>query len=217
MLAAAMKPNPATTCMVVERAPPRRPVTDNFDPASSRQVAAAEPDAIRGSEAAGPCADVPATEAGRINLREPPKSGRSAVSGTPSRNAQPTTGRDLSPVNNHRWAGPVSSATCNPEPTAGRGHVLLVADDALMREIFADGLQSGGYRVGCAKDDEAGCAALGANRFDLLLTDHDLRGLSGLDLLRSVRVRLLDLPAILISGNMPWDETDLLELLSPGA
>jgi DNA-binding response OmpR family regulator len=109
--------------------------------------------------------------------------------------------------------GQMLAAALKPNPAPN----CTVIERAPPRKPVAENSYRASSRQVCATDGEAGCAALGANGFDLLITDHDMRGLSGLDLLRRVRARLLDLPAILISGNMPWDETDLLELLPPGA
>jgi DNA-binding response OmpR family regulator len=77
-------------------------------------------------------------------------------------------------------------------------------------------LWAAGYRVSSAEDGEEGWSALCAGSYDLLITDHDMPRLSGLDLLRRLRAVKFDLPVILISGNMPWAEPDLLGMLQPG-
>ena len=100
---------------------------------------------------------------------------------------------------------------------ASAGHILLVDDDAEIRGLIALLLGDAGYRVGCAADGEAAWSALCAEQFDLLITDHEMPKLTGLDLLRRVRSGPLDLPAIMISGFMPWGEADIEELLPPGA
>ena len=100
--------------------------------------------------------------------------------------------------------------------TAIPGRILVVDDDADVREILGRGLRRAAYRVSCAVDGEAGWEALRSDRFDMLITDHEMPRLSGLDLLRRVRAAPLDVPVILISGEIPWAETDLLRLLPPG-
>jgi DNA-binding response OmpR family regulator len=98
-----------------------------------------------------------------------------------------------------------------------RNSILVVDDDAGVREVLANLLRRSGYRVSCANNGEAGWEALCANSFDALITDHAMPRLTGLDLLRRVRSGPLKLlPVILISGKMPWDEADLLELAWPG-
>ncbi len=105
----------------------------------------------------------------------------------------------------------------DPGRAAPAGQILLVDDDAEIREPIALLLDGAGYCVGCAADGEAAWEALCAARFDLLITDHEMPRLTGVELLRRVRARPLDLPAIMISGLMPWSEPDLKSLLRPGA
>ena len=65
--------------------------------------------------------------------------------------------------------------------------ILLVEDDAAICQLNAQVLARSGYRVDAAADGSAGWDALHANNFDLLITDHDMPVLSGLDLVRKVR------------------------------
>ncbi len=110
-----------------------------------------------------------------------------------------------------------SAGTGDPASPAPAGRILLVDDDSAIRGILTALLEDAGYRVRSAADGEAGWDALRAGRFDLLITDHEMPGLTGLELLRRVRADPLRLPAIMISGFMPWDEDDLEWLLQPGA
>lgn len=103
-----------------------------------------------------------------------------------------------------------------PESAAIDNHILIVDDDVGVRHVLEQVLCAAGYRISCAADGEEGWDALGAGDFDLLITDHDMPRLVGLDLLRRLRCGASDLPVILISGAMPWNEADLPELLQPG-
>ena len=100
---------------------------------------------------------------------------------------------------------------------ASSAHILLVDDDPAIRGTVAFLLEGAGYRVGCAADGEAGWHALCADRSDLLITDHEMPKLTGLELLRRVRAVSRHLPAIMISGCPPLGEPDLESLLQPGA
>jgi DNA-binding response OmpR family regulator len=100
---------------------------------------------------------------------------------------------------------------------ASAGHILVVDDDPEIRKIIALLLSGAGYRVDCAADGEAGWDALCADSFDLLIIDHEMPKLTGLELLRRVRAGPLHLPAIMISGFMPSGEADLEWLLRSGA
>jgi len=102
------------------------------------------------------------------------------------------------------------------DPISSRSHILIVDDDAGIRFVLERVLCAAGYRVSSADDGEAGWGALCADSFDLLITDHDMPRLSGLDLLRRLRDVRFELPVILMSGRMPWEEADLLEVLKPG-
>ena len=94
--------------------------------------------------------------------------------------------------------------------------VLVVDDDAQIRNILADVLRGAGYLAHCAEDGEAGWEAFRANHFDALITDHEMPRLCGLDLIRRVRAVPLKVPVILMSGRMPCDEGSLSQLLPPG-
>jgi DNA-binding response OmpR family regulator len=110
-------------------------------------------------------------------------------------------------------------STSQNQPLSANGHnnILIVDDDASVRDILGTFLRRSGYRVSSANDGEAGWEALCANSFNALITDHDMPRLTGLDLLRRVRSGPLRvLPTILISGEMPWGEKDLLDLVWPG-
>jgi DNA-binding response OmpR family regulator len=109
---------------------------------------------------------------------------------------------------------PANSAQTNPGARAA--HVLVAEDDGPLRAVIATWLSAAGYRVSGVADGEAAWDALCADTVDVLITDHDMPGLTGLELLRRVRAGPLRLPVILISGRMPWSAIDLHALLPPG-
>lgn len=94
--------------------------------------------------------------------------------------------------------------------------ILVIDDDRGVANLLAEALSRAGYLVACADNGEAGWTALCAGDFDLLITDHSMPLLSGLDLLRRIRANSFNIPAILISADMPPNVADLIELLSPG-
>jgi DNA-binding response OmpR family regulator len=68
------------------------------------------------------------------------------------------------------------------------GHVLVVEDDADLREVMAGALASDGHRVVEAADGRAALDALGAQRFDLVLLDVGLGpGPDGVEVCRRLR------------------------------
>src|SRR5688572_22149432 len=81
-----------------------------------------------------------------------------------------------------------------------KGNVLVVDDEASLRSALADGLRAAGYLVETAAD---GFKALG--RFDefspdLLLTDLNMPGMDGVELLRKVKEHDAELPVVLMTG-----------------
>ena len=104
-----------------------------------------------------------------------------------------------------------------PYRAASSAHILLVDDDPAIRGTVTMLLKNAGYRVGCAPDGEAGWHALCAAPADLLITDHEMPKLTGLELLRRVRAVSRRIPAILMSGCPPQGAADLEALLHPGA
>ena len=78
--------------------------------------------------------------------------------------------------------------------------VLIADDDALLRETLGDCLSGLGYEVRTAADGSAAVAELGRARCDLLVSDVDMPGLSGFQVLEWVRARWSELPVILMSA-----------------
>lgn len=103
-----------------------------------------------------------------------------------------------------------STKASNPD------RILLVEDDSTLRHLVYKGLKNADYQVTCAIDGEEGWRVLCAFTFDLLITDHEMPKMTGLNLLRRIRTQALRVPVILMSGSMPWSEADLLRVLQPG-
>ena len=87
------------------------------------------------------------------------------------------------------------------EPAPGHGRVLIVEDDRGLLEVYADLLMDAGFEVAVASDGQAALRALQAEPFDVVLSDVVMPGSNGVDLLRAVRTRDLDVPVVLVTGN----------------
>ena len=96
------------------------------------------------------------------------------------------------------------------------GHEVLVVDDeAVVLTVLREALRRGGYRVTTAASAEEAIDLMHKRRFDLVLTDKNLPGASGLDVLRAAR-NLNPAPAIvLITGYSSFDSA--VEALDIGA
>jgi PAS domain S-box-containing protein len=87
------------------------------------------------------------------------------------------------------------------EESAARGRALLVDDEHLVRMSTADMLTDLGYQVvETASAEEALALMRSDEAFDLLVTDHLMPGMTGVDLARIVRAEQPDMPVLLVSG-----------------
>src|SRR5579871_3579925 len=72
-------------------------------------------------------------------------------------------------------------------PERGRTTVLVVEDDAAMRELLSEALTDEGYRVELAPGGRAGIARVREGGVDLVVTDVKMPDLDGLDALQEIR------------------------------
>jgi CheY-like chemotaxis protein len=95
--------------------------------------------------------------------------------------------------------------------------ILVVEDNEAIRELNVQVLAHSGYRVDGAEDGAAGWELLNARNFDLLITDHEMPGLSGLELIKQVRSAGMPLPIIMATGTLPAEELGRLPWLQVDA
>jgi EAL domain-containing protein (putative c-di-GMP-specific phosphodiesterase class I) len=92
-------------------------------------------------------------------------------------------------------------ATIADPPDRFRGRVLIVEDDRCLLEAYADILLESGYDVAAASNGTGALRALDGDAFDVVLTDVVMPGCTGVDILRAVRERDLDVPVVLVTGS----------------
>ncbi len=99
-------------------------------------------------------------------------------------------------------ASPTPPRSPEPEPPGGTESVLVVEDDALVRDFLFTCLGGAGYPVQVATTAEQGIAVLesGEARVDLVVTDIVLPNASGLELVRRARELRPGIPVLMISG-----------------
>ena len=78
--------------------------------------------------------------------------------------------------------------------------VLLVDDDPLMRELLAEWLGEAGYRVRQADNGASALQMLSSQPAGVLITDMDMPGRDGAQMLAEVLRTWPDMPVIAISG-----------------
>jgi CheY-like chemotaxis protein len=94
---------------------------------------------------------------------------------------------------------PQEAGTASPPCLAAC--VLLVDDDAMVREPVAAELQEAGYRVLAAGGGEEALTLLDAGEaVDVLVCDHAMPGMNGLTVIREAQARRPGLPALLLTG-----------------
>jgi CheY-like chemotaxis protein len=78
--------------------------------------------------------------------------------------------------------------------------ILVVDDDDAVRESLGLCLESMGYDVGYASDGSSALDAIALLEPEAIVTDLQMPGMSGLDLLRELAMRDRGVPVIAISG-----------------
>ena len=87
----------------------------------------------------------------------------------------------------------------DPKPNAV-DCVLLVDDDAILREVLTEILQEAGLKVVTASTGAEAVAKLESAAADVILSDVSMPGMDGIELLQRVRERDLDVPVVLMTG-----------------
>jgi len=97
-------------------------------------------------------------------------------------------------------------------PTQSKAHpsnrILVVDDDISIRKLSTQVLTAFGFQVETAEDGVAGWEALHASRYDLLITDHNMPKVTGVELVKKLRFARMTLPVVLASGAIPTEELD---------
>jgi DNA-binding response OmpR family regulator len=93
--------------------------------------------------------------------------------------------------------------------------ILLIEDEASLREGLVDLLEGDGHEVTACKDGTSGLASALGNSFDVLVIDWMLPGVSGIDICRKVRQARPTAAMMLLTAR--GDEADKLQGLGDGA
>jgi CheY-like chemotaxis protein len=82
----------------------------------------------------------------------------------------------------------------------GRRRILLVDDDEETRDVFRDLLADAGYEVMVAANGTEACRTLAGFRADLVVTDLEMPGMDGLQLIRWLRTARPSCSILLVTG-----------------
>ena len=95
------------------------------------------------------------------------------------------------------------------------GHILIIDDEAALRQTLARILQRASYEVTTAANGEEALSLLASTSFDLIYMDIRMPGMSGLDLLKHIHTSYPSLPVILFTAQP--DMNSAVEALRRGA
>ncbi len=96
----------------------------------------------------------------------------------------------------------------SPGASCPASRVLLVDDDQDVLLFINEVLTVSGYQVEMAADGAVAWEKLQSGRYDIVITDHNMPGLTGLQLVGKLRSSGMDLPVILATGKLPGDQPD---------
>ena len=100
-----------------------------------------------------------------------------------------------------RTSRPAASAPARATATAaGHPRVLVVDDEASIRDLLAKTLALAEYDVDLAPDGRTALERLRIIPYDLLITDLKMPGVDGLAVIREARRLKADIPVIIITG-----------------
>ena len=85
-----------------------------------------------------------------------------------------------------------------------RACILYAEDEPRLRVCLSKHLRRAGYKVTVAEDGEQAWVALQASSYDLLITDNQMPGISGAELIVRLRRRDTALPVIVVSSDLEF-------------
>lgn len=94
-------------------------------------------------------------------------------------------------------------------------HILIIDDEASLRQTMARILQRAGFEVTTAANAKEGLALISEHPFDLVYSDIRMPDMSGLELLKTVNARFPDLPVVLFTAQP--DLNSAMEAVRNGA
>jgi excisionase family DNA binding protein len=97
-------------------------------------------------------------------------------------------------------AAQAPAARPNAAATGARPRVLVVDDEATIRDLLSKTLALAEYDVDLAPDGRTALERLRIIPYDLLITDLKMPGVDGLTVIREARRLKADLPVIIITG-----------------
>jgi DNA-binding response OmpR family regulator len=84
--------------------------------------------------------------------------------------------------------------------------ILVVDNQPFVLNFTTDALTRSGYRVDSAPDGATAWLMINTHPYDLLITDHLMPRMSGVELMELVRFSHMTLPVIMVTGEFPKED-----------
>jgi excisionase family DNA binding protein len=97
-------------------------------------------------------------------------------------------------------AAPSAAETSSPRGAADRPRILVVDDEASIRDLLSKTLALADYDVDTSPDGRSALERLRLYPYDLLIVDLKMPGIDGLAVVREAKRLKTDLPVIIITG-----------------
>ncbi|MSO56430.1 MAG: response regulator [Acidobacteria bacterium] len=97
-------------------------------------------------------------------------------------------------------AAPSAQSPAEPRATADRPRILVVDDEASIRDLLSKTLALAEYDVDTAADGRSALERLRLYPYDLLIADLKMPGIDGLSVIREAKRLKADIPVIIITG-----------------
>jgi CheY-like chemotaxis protein len=94
-------------------------------------------------------------------------------------------------------------------------HIVIVDDEAAIRDLLTEFLTSSGYRITAVSSALEAQEAVHKDRPDLIISDLQLEDSDGLDMIGKLKAKLPDTPVILLTGIF-FDPKVVREVLTKG-
>ncbi len=107
----------------------------------------------------------------------------------------------------------VPAETVSDDTESDNGKILVIDDDAMLREFLNKCLTKAGYQVTTARDGAEGIRSLKKARFDLVICDVFMPEADGLEVLQQTRkLEAKPTPILMVSGGSPNMTDDFLRI-----
>jgi DNA-binding response OmpR family regulator len=107
---------------------------------------------------------------------------------------------------NHPAQAEAPTGASSRSPASAPLRILVVDEDSDLRQMYAEALVGPGNHIDTVKDGAAAWEALKTNRYHLMITEHELPHLTGIELVKMCRAARLDVPVVMAAGRLPIHE-----------